>query len=197
MRCFELKEGEVVSGLKVQRYGGAFDIEPCVHITSSGEFYFSLDESLVTVTKKVPQVLGVRLYKAEMTADMLAVERVQDRAALVRIEAAAGEGGSVMLTSCAFQEFLRGRTVEKAYMQFPSIGVSPLGEVSESPPWRVGADKIELAVVMQAKSSFRIQRTGRLQGEGRETFVRWDGRRLTAVTPGRRKETPRRSEATV
>lgn len=97
--------------------------------------------------------------------------------ALVHIQTAGGVSGRVFMTSNVFSEKLEHGRVVQQYNEFPPVGVEPLCQAGYSDKLLFeGIEMLDMLVVMNPGSSFRLQRDGQLEGASPHMFVRWNGR---------------------
>ena len=115
-----------------------------------------------------------KLLYADVASGMLVSERSRSKDALVLVETCAGQSGSVDYKSTIYEEEYdrrRGR-VERVYRgTFPTAGIEILAEGRD----RNGARCMLLR--MKPNSSFRIERSGALEGESPVLTVIWTGGR--------------------
>lgn len=103
--------------------------------------------------------------------------------ALVRIETAGGDGGRVQLTSCVHDEEMKGARVVENYNQFPSMGIQPICTDETLQKVNGGVEVLDLFILMNPGSRFRIQRSGALGGAKRFINVSWTGDELRPMAP--------------
>lgn len=190
MKCYELKDDTLREGLLISDGSGP----PRICVTGDEALSIPLNDSSVSIYKKVPPLAPVRMKYAAFTKDRqeLLFSKKVDKTALVRLEIRGGAGGLVTCTSCAFGQAQKDDSieVEKVYEVFPSVGIEVLGDHWEFPyPWTAGAERIELLLTMHPHSQFRVFRTGHLRGLRKNMFVSWDGFELMVTPP--KKETLR------
>lgn len=97
-----------------------------------------------------------------------------ERQALVRIETAGGVFGKAFVTSNTYDENMERGHVRRVYHPFPSVGVQALCTPEELARIRNGLEFVDVLVLMQPGSSFRIKRTGKLEGAAPWMSVKWD-----------------------
>lgn len=122
--------------------------------------------------------------------------------ACIHLVTEAGAGGKLRLTANSHDEVIeevkQGRynyqKVEYRWKPFPSVGVEVLNphQVDITPEgfvhWRLEwdvEDAPSLLLSMQPRSSFRIWRTGQLEGAPSMFIVSWSGTELRTVVPRR------------
>jgi hypothetical protein len=119
--------------------------------------------------------------------------------ALVRLDTAAGIGGTVRLTSCLREEVMvQGRVVLKDQV-FPPLGVAPLCDEATVRALREGVpDGLNVYVMMNPGSAVRIHLSGRLEDHPATLQVKWTGEDLLVMHPQQyaaRQKTPRMQSA--
>lgn len=196
MHCYSLTE-QVMTGIVITR---ASDGYPHISTPEGCPFVLLLDKQLTDVVERIPPAIEVTLADGRTVTQSTAGPLWLDHAdvgfehgvfvlktarvpgpgqALVRIETAGGDGGRVFLTGNAYDErFIKGR-VKWCYRPFPPTGVNPLVESTFLERLRFeGAEMLDLFVIMSPGASFRIWRTGRLEGASPTLVVQWTGRTL-------------------
>jgi len=103
--------------------------------------------------------------------------------ALVRVVTFGGAGGKVRLTSSVHEEEMRGSRVTETYHPFPSMGVKPLCTDAMLQQVNEGVEHLDLFVLMNAGSRFRLERTGALEGAKKYINVSWTGEVLRPLHP--------------
>lgn len=109
--------------------------------------------------------------------------RVRQEQALVRVETAAGVGGKVRLTSCAFDGAMKAGRVVDTYHAFPPTGVTALCTPDMLERIRGGVDYLDVFVLMNPGARFRIERSGALEGAKKYITVCWTGDDLRPSAP--------------
>ena len=183
MKCFEVGEF-ATRGIRIERF-------PAAHVHVLGSAPILLDAKLTSFVSQVPKELGdiVITEASPLFAGgtlLLASETSEWKGskALVHIETHAGTGGTADLTADAWTEEVSNGKVVRLWRPFPPPGVKIVygGEVLTTDD---GVERLELIVVMDEQASFRITRTGDLQGASPDIFVRWYGDNLVTRVPGR------------
>lgn len=108
----------------------------------------------------------------------------QETRALVLVTTQAGVGGRIALTTNCYQEEMNGDRVVRVYGQFPSIGIEVVGSINHS----VNTEHFicyEALLVLRDGASFRIRRTGDLDGASPILIVCWCNGCLWVRTPRR------------
>lgn len=190
MRCFELRDDTLVDGLAIDVEGGS----PRVSVAYSGGSFVALAPEPAKEVLRCPEPWrdGLRLYRTDVTNEGLNSPKKNDRMALVRLDVRGGQGGLVTLTSGAYEDLLleKEQRVEKGFRLFPPVGVS-IVEEEEAPdgisPWIVGAEHLELLIVMQHGACFRVHRTGNLKGLLRDLFVEWHAYEGPKLRPSKKR----------
>ncbi len=148
----------------------------CQKQLSEWERRVGIDADLVnnTLVVKPPQLFNRRNRRG--------LPRKTD--ALVRLETASGVNGRVHLTSGQAEEDLNsyGEVVQR-FHSFPPLGVTPLCTPEMLNSGREGVPFLDLFVLMNPGSRFRIARDGELEGCRRTMFVRWTGFELSPLDP--------------
>lgn len=190
MRCFELRDDTLNDGLLIDLEGGS----PRVIVDYSVSSFVALAPEPAQEVLRCPEPWrdGLRLYRTDVTDEGLNTPKKNDRMALVRLHVNGGRGGLVTLTSGAYEDLLfeKEQRVEKGFRQFPPVGVNVVEE-AETPdglaPWIVGAERLELLIVMQHGSCFRVHRTGNLKGLLRDLFVEWHAYEGPKLRPSKKR----------
>jgi hypothetical protein len=149
-----------------------------------------LEEQLYKAVEELPRG-PVRLKRATLEAgkEYLLLRRCAptkgEGQALVHVCVAAGEKGQVFVSANAYDEVLERGRVGRAYKAFPGLGVQPLCTDTALEHARHGGEFLDLLVIMNQGSSFRVLRTGQLEGASPQLFVHWSGRELRCTVPGR------------
>lgn len=177
MRCFEVGE-HLKFGLRIVRFP-----EPHVLMRSAVPLY--LDPKLCDFIQHIPpelegdltlQSANIMMMKGPSVRLAAEPPEWKDTKALVHVttQTAHGRGvrGTISLSANSYTEHLDRGSVVKRWHPFPSAGVrvllgSPAVHQDQDGAW------LELFVVMEAGASFRIVRTGDLQGAAPEISVQW------------------------
>jgi hypothetical protein len=199
MRCFELTDTRIIEGLKVQP---GPDL-PHINITSDGELYAPVDPTLTALIARASMARSspIRLRFATVMNDgeFIAASK-QGNEALVRVDVSAPRGGRVTLSASNDRgETLEGQRVVKCFGPFPSLGIYILAPALAIPveqrPWTVGAQRLELAIVMLPGASFRISRSRTELGIPMNSYVLWTGTKLEMTRVQSHEQRPQRSDA--
>ncbi len=188
MYLFSLTE-QVRPGIIVNRDDGASVTTPpfCSMILMLGQ------ELADFVEKLPPGVPWLKRAAATFNANVLVLKpergRTQQAQALVHIQTAGGAGGRVFMSSNVYTEKLERGAVVQQYEQFPPVGIEPLckSEYADQLLFE-GVEMLDLLVIMNPGSSFRLRRTGNLRDQhGTQAsplmFVRWNGHDLRCTRP--------------
>ena len=181
MRCFEVAEC-VKPGLRIARF-------PEPHVPMHRHDLIELEPKMDDLIRQVPgELKGDLVLRAAVV--MLHGQQVRlgpepanwrDDKALVYVYTPAGAGGTLELTANNYLEQFAGGRVEKVWQPFPSLGVSIIAGTAE-PVLLDDVATLELLLVLEAGASFRITRTGDLQGASPEITVSWrDGQLHTSI----------------
>jgi hypothetical protein len=183
MHCFEVDE-RVKRGLRIARF-------PEPHIPVLGREPLLLDPKLTEFINAIPRELeGDLLIESAVVhfhggAPRLAPEppNWRDTKALVRVTTQT-IGGALELSANSYIEDLRDGRVTRKRLPFPPIGVQIVHGGPE--PIRNKNDStLELLLILEEGASFRIFRTGELEGASPEIFVHWRGGNLETTVPRR------------
>lgn len=181
MRCFEVDE-TVKSGLRVVRF-------PKPRVPLRGRDKIHLDPKLTSFIKRIPWrcqgdlvlLTGVLSTRKGQLVISPEPPEWQDSQALVHVTTQTLNGTIAVTSNASVERQKQGRKARE-WLPLPNDEVTPvLGH------WPVdlgeGALSLELLLVMEAASSFRIIRTGDLQGASPEIVVHWSGDDLTISVP--------------
>lgn len=127
------------------------------------------DETLENVRMERP-----RLLYADVVRGKVAPQKMRSRDALVLVETCAGDSGRVEYKSTVYTEEFDDKTqkVERVYRgAFPPIGVEVIAEGEDPQGSRC------MLLRMKPNASFRIERSGALEGESPILTVIWTGGR--------------------
>jgi hypothetical protein len=199
MQCFQVTE-QVSLGLPLVWGGWPRITTPpnCPQLLfeeSSAKLVLELCERLPL--KQVRYGVGVtregRRYAADMHVERtdahVMFRRVMpksDKLALVRVETAAGAGGKVFLTANAYDSVMNGGKppVKRHFHAFPDAGTVPFcNNEEEVARMNAGVEFLDVLIMMYERASFRIFRTGHLEGASPKLSVHWNGRELWMTQP--------------
>lgn len=133
--------------------------------------------------------VGIRLIRADITAideaksafKLLRESSAGDNRALVNVRVPTGLSGTIRFTANSYDEELRQGRVERVYRSFDAaIGITIVMSV-DTGPWP------DMLLTMEPGASFRILRTGDLDGRPPEMIVTWNGFKLRTIVPARYK----------
>ena len=175
MRCFTVRE-DVIRGITVQKDGE----QPAVILGTGGEqSVLPLDREMADYFIRATEVLGTSelpILHAQLRGNPPYLCRAagRDPHALVLVQVPVPDGGSLWMEGTGFTELDDGaRSVKREQHPFPPPGVIP-----------VDASGGDLLLLMTKRgASFRICRSGDLQGAPPVLIVTWSGGKLRVVVP--------------
>jgi hypothetical protein len=186
MRCFEVDD-RVKPGVRIVRC-------PEPRVPLRGRERLHLDPKLKDFIRKIPRkyegdlVLEAAVLSYRDGSPLLSPEPPDwsDEQALVHVTTQTLNGTVAVTSTRSLERSRRGRK-RREWLPFPGEGVTPvLGR------WPVnlgdGALSLELVLVMEPSASFRIIRTGELEGASPEIVVHWSGGELSISVPSEFRE---------
>jgi hypothetical protein len=180
MHCFEVTE-RVTPGLTILRDRAdpyIFCPESCRGI--------GLHQLLADFIRDELPPGAVRIHRTtlDVSGGVIWLKKPSQRGeqqALVHLTQPAAPGGTIRLTASDFEWKDSGR----AYEPFPPHGVQPLCEEAHLEELGRGVEELDVFLVLSPGASFRIFRSGELEGLSSELFVRWTRGELTVSSPSR------------
>lgn len=180
MKCFQVTE-HVRPGLFISRHG-----EPHIPTPTGCALKIQLDKEIVEFVRTLPKDRGqprLQYAAVDFAREGLVLRRSTrrtERQALVRIETAGGVNGRVFLRANGYSESMERGWVRKDHDPFPPPGIQPLCTDEEVTRVNAGIEMLDLMCIMNPGSSFRIDRTGQLEGASPFLCVRWNGNTMKA-----------------
>jgi hypothetical protein len=195
MRCYRVTE-RVKKGLLVHTEHEQGQVHPFIPTPDGCPMRLFLDTQLTAAIQSCDPVelrlVSARVEFADGYILFRSAPRSHDRQAFVRVETAGGVDGQVKLTANSYTTALKKSghfpEVARRYAEFPDAGVVPFCTPEELDRVAKGVDFLDVLLVMHKGASFRIERTGELDGASPELFVHWNGYDLKIDVPRRYRE---------
>jgi hypothetical protein len=191
MFCYEI--AETVDGLTYQWSADGYVRIP----TPPGSMKVELHHDLQELLEDAPADFRIYWAGVELNRDGLLLKpmqrrrAMQDKQALVHVVTFAGIGGKVTLTGNTYDEVFKNGVVIPQHRPFPPVGVNHLcSEEQLEQICALGMEALDCFLIMNPGSSFRIHRTGNLEGASPQIFVHWKGGQLYTQLPRRYSERP-------